>query len=100
MRAGLGGVDFRPCFEYILLYTKKGRIKEWKLRCPSLRYESMGGEGGSVLHLRRRNRTISHVRNSLGQDKIFEELLDLGARAPNAENISNAENRKSFIRSM
>ncbi len=72
-------------------------MKEWMLRCPSLRYESMGGEGGSVLHLRRRKRTIFHVRKSLGQDEMFEELLDLGARAPNAENISNAENGKSFV---
>ena len=67
---------------------------------PELALGVYGGKGGSVLHLRRRNRTIFHVRKSLGQDEMFEELLDLGARAPNAENISNAENRKSFIRPM
>ena len=60
----------------------------------------MGGEGGSVLHLRRRNRTIFHMRKSLGRDEMFEEILDLGAGPPNAENISNAEDGKSFVRPM
>ena len=67
---------------------------------PELALGVYGGKGGSILHLRRRSRTIFHARKSLGQDEMFEELLDLDARAPNAENLANAENGKSFVRPM